>query len=487
MVADCDVVLIFIGESGSGKSTCINYFANFFASTGFSQTGGYANVQVVIPNRLFPQVASGFTSNERNVNDKTMSQTMHCNDYNFVWSTDENKIKIKVIDTPGFNDTDSRRDDDNIQEILQTIAKLPFITAIIITINGTNSRLSTSVKSTLDQLRSSLPDSVFDNLFFILTNCTESERNFDLKLLYEYSPHEQRIFHMQNSLFSVESRNVIENNSKNARRAELNWQDSMDTITDIMTAVQQTCATSTQIFNEMRMKREELIAHKENLIDKQKSLLQILNQLKIERDRLTNAQNDQEANQSYTTNKMIEKIDLEKKEYYSTICTEHGKVMVCHKRCGLDYQPGHNLAHFKNCAAADKSGNNCKHCQCGMNQHLHTYEIPVARMVEIEEIIQSKKAAFDQASQEVQTIQDQLNQLDIASNKMRKETDECKKGILHSIRELKKICSRFNFVEMMSTTIEKLRQEAKIARDFQTKQEFNNTANAIQKLIQDLN
>lgn len=483
MVVNCDVVLVFIGESGSGKSTCINYFANFFAGTGFSQTTGYSNVQVVIPNRLFPQTGSGYVSNERNVSDKTISQTMHCNEFNFGWMTDGNNMQIKVIDTPGFNDTDSRRDDSNIQEILTTISNLPFITAIIITINGTYSRLSTSVKSTLDQLRSSLPDSVFDNLFFILTNCTETECNFDMKLISEYTPHERRIFHMQNSLFSIESRDAIEKNPKNARRAEINWQESIDTIEEMMTEIKQTSAASTQVFDDMRIQREQLIANKENLIEKQRSLLEILDALNIERNRLINAQNDQKVNQNYTTNKKIERIEIEKKAYYSTICTEHGKVLVCHENCNLDYQPQLNLAHFKRCAAADRSGQNCRHCQCGMNQHLHTYEIPVTSMVEIEEIIQSKKTAFDHASQQVRTIQGQLHQLDTASSRMQKEVMKCKQGILQSIRELKKICSHFNFAEMLSTTIQKLRQEAKIARDLRTKQEFNNTANAIEQLI----
>lgn len=486
MNTSSDVVLIFIGESGSGKSTCINYFANFFGNTGFSETTGYSNVKVVIPNRLFPNVQNGYVSNERNVNDKTMSQTMHCNQYNFVWATDAKNLQIKIIDTPGFNDTDSGRDDNNIQEILATISKLPFITAIIITINGTHSRLSTSVKSTLDQLRSSLPDSIFDNLFFILTNCTESECNFDMKLIHEYKPNEQHIFHMQNSLFSAESRDLIEKKSKNAKRAALDWIESMDTITEIMTQLENTSTASTKVFDDMRIQREQLIAHKENLIEKQKSLLKILNLLEIERDRLTNAHNDQKENENYTCNKMIEQIEIEKKPYFSTICTEHGKVSVCHKRCGLKYQPTLNFAHFRNCAAADSSRNNCRHCRCGMDKHLHTYEIPVARMVEIEDIIQTKKSAFDQATQQVQTIQDKVQQLNITSNDTKKEVDKCKQGILRSIEELKKICSHFNFVEMMDTTIQKLRKEAHIARDLKSKHEFNATADAIEQSIKTL-
>ena len=66
------------------------------------------------------------------------------------------------------------------------------------------------------------------------------------------------------------------------------------------------------------------------------------------------------------------------------------------------------------------------------------------------------------------------------------DADACKQGILDSIRQLKQICSHFNFPEEMAATIEKLRQEAKIAQDLHAKAEFNNTANAIEQLVKQL-
>ena len=184
---------------------------------------------------------------------------------------------------------------------------------------------------------------------------------------------------MQNSLFSAASTAEIDSDPKKKRRAESNWQDSVEAMTDLMAEVERTATTSTKVFADMRIKRDQLSANKANLLDKQKSLLSAMNKLALEQERLRNAQSDQSDNAKYTENQMIEKIEIEKKSYYSTICTEHGKVQVCHEHCGLGYQPELNFAHFKNCAAADSTGNNCRQCYCGMNQHLHTYEIPVAR------------------------------------------------------------------------------------------------------------
>jgi hypothetical protein len=183
---------------------------------------------------------------------------------------------------------------------------------------------------------------------------------------------------------------------------------------------------------------------------------------------------------------MIEKVEIEKKNYFSTVCNDskHGTLKICHENCGLAYQPTLNFDHFKHCAASD--GQNCRHCRCSMGQHYHTYEIPVKRQVTTEEIIQSKKAAFDQATQQISTSQNQLQNLNNTRNVLQAEANACKQGILNSIRELKTICSHYNFAEEMVATIEKLRQEGKIAQDLNAKAEFNNTATAIENLVKQL-
>jgi len=366
---------------------------------------------------------------------------------------------------------------------LKKISEVPFITAIIITINGTNTRLSTSIKTTLSQLRGSLPDSVFKNLFFIFTNCTEETRNFDQKLIAEFNPSQDRTFHMQNALFSIKDKSVLQN-EKLVKKMVQTWKESVETMDEVMHAISQTSVTSVQAFEDMRIRRERLLAHKENLIAKQKSLLEVMKALEIEKDRLQNASKDQQENRNYTEKKTISVIEIEKKSYYSTLCTQHGKVQICHEKCSLSYEPNLNMAHFENCAAAN--GKNCRHCQCGMNEHLHSYEIPVSKSKTIEDIVQSKKAAYDRASKDVQSLSAQVNQLDTTRSACQNEVNDIKDSLLTTIRELKQICTHFNFPEEMAGTIQKLRKEAKIAPDIHSKQEFNNTADAIEQLLQQL-
>jgi hypothetical protein len=253
------------------------------------------------------------------------------------------------------------------------------------------------------------------------------------------------------------------------------WEESVETMGEVMRAISLTSGTSVQAFEDMRIRRERLLAHKENLIAKQKSLLEVMKALEIEKDRLQNASKDQ---------KTISVIEIEKKSYYSTLCTQHGKVQICHENCSLSYEPKLNMAHFENCAAAN--GKNCRHCQCGMNEHLHSYEIPVSKPKTIEDIVQSKKAAYDRASKDVQSLSAQVNQLDTTRSACQNEVNDIKDSLLTTIRELKQICTHFNFPEEMAGTIQKLRKEAKIAPDIHSKQEFNNTADAIERLLQQL-
>lgn len=477
-----NIVIVFIGESGSGKSTAVNYFANYFTKSSFDQQNHYSNVKIVIPNNLFPvpnYPPDNHAHTERNVHDNTMSQTQDCSVYDLTW----NERSIKVIDTPGFNDTNASVDDQNIQKILRHFALVPFITAIVITINGTNTRLSTSIKTMLSQLRGSLPDSVFKNLFFIFTNCTEETRNFDLKLIDEFNPAKERIFHLQNSLFSIKDKSVLKDD-KLVRRMVRTWDESVETIGEIMDEISRTSNTSVEAFEKMRIERDGLVTSKENLIEKLKSLLNTMEALKIEENRLDSAENEQKLNENFKEQKTINVIELETKSFYSTLCIQHRNVQVCHSNCSLTYQPTFNFAHFKYCAAAD--GNNCRHCQCRMNDHLHSFEIPVSKSKTIEEIVQSKQAAYDIASKNVTSINVQLDQLRRVRDQHQTEVDDIKTRLLTTIRKLKEICTHFNFPEEMKGTIQKLRQEAKCALKIHFKEEFDNTANAIEALLEQL-
>ncbi|CAF3113422.1 unnamed protein product, partial [Rotaria sp. Silwood2] len=95
---------------------------------------------------------------------------------------------------------------------------------------------------------------------------------------------------------------------------------------EIMNEINKTSAASVKDFEDMRVRRDQLLAHKAILILKQKQLLDVMKKLDIEKERLQNARYDQQSNRDFTEEKTISVIEIEKKPYYSTLCTQHGKV-----------------------------------------------------------------------------------------------------------------------------------------------------------------
>jgi hypothetical protein len=288
---------------------------------------------------------------------------------------------------------------------------------------------------------------------------------------------------MQNSLFSIKDKSLLQNNKLVKKLAET-WKESEETMGEIMSIVIQTSNASVKAFEEMRILREDLLANNATLIRTQKSLLSQMKEFRLQKEILQNVANEVQANKDFVLEKEITVITMARQSYYSTLCTQHGDVKVCHKKCGLGYEPQLNLAHFVKCAAAD--GMNCRHCKCGMNKHLHSYTIPVETKKTIHEIIAEKQKAFTSATKDMQDSCKKMAELDETIEQSQKEVDEIKTKLLTTIRDLKKTCTHFNFSEEMKTTIDNLRKEAKIETDMPSKRELNNTADAIEQLLRQL-
>lgn len=88
---------LLLGETGSGKSTFINYLANYFLG------GSLQSLKVIIPTRWqrTPTVEGYAVHSEANPEDISISQTRKCTIYRFP----KDGIVYSFIDTPGFGDT----------------------------------------------------------------------------------------------------------------------------------------------------------------------------------------------------------------------------------------------------------------------------------------------------------------------------------------------------------------------------------------------
>lgn len=199
---------MLLGQTGSGKSTVINYLTNYFL--------GEREFKRIIEDRICIKIAIPVLnwennvikqfkhiSTKSNINDETQSQTSECGEYDFNFKDYSNSIsyKLSFIDTPGLNDTNGcEHDVKNLKKIFNAATKYKTLNGIILFINGTMPRLSTSMLNVFSSIKSFLPNSIIENLIVVFTNCDKNSCNFDINCLKDISSKFES-FTMQNSLF----------------------------------------------------------------------------------------------------------------------------------------------------------------------------------------------------------------------------------------------------------------------------------------------
>ncbi len=357
----------------------MNYLANYFLDGSISRETKYTKVKTVIPNAIIPEVTNKIANySENSILDKTKSQTTKPVVYQFEHS---NKDQVLIIDTPGFGDTDSSKDEENLQSIFAEASQHTFISAIALIINGTLSRETTSLKYVLESIKGSVPDSLLNNIVIVFTNCNETTVNFDLKLLSGISTN--NIFFMQNNAFS---NNLANANDKLWRQVETEWENSMDTIEEFIELCKKMSQTSAQDFSKMRSEREKMQRISGGLIAEIKNVFQTIDLIEKIEIELKDATKRGETYKNFKRNEKVKVKEMKKTDYFSTACQEHLNDRVCHEHCGLKLKQECDESHFLSCAAA--SGKDCRVCKCPMKIHYHIYEIPVEVEKEQEVIIQ---------------------------------------------------------------------------------------------------
>ena len=172
--------ILLLGETGVGKSTFINAFANYLAFSSLQQANKSEPV-VLIPVSFI--LASGHHFEEHNItfgepdpssneqfNKRGQSVTQHCRSYVFDLPHHQRR-RVCIIDTPGFGDTRGlEQDDRNIEHIREYITQWKHLHAVCFLLKPNESRLNIFFRSCFDQLFSLLGPGVGANVMFCFTN-----------------------------------------------------------------------------------------------------------------------------------------------------------------------------------------------------------------------------------------------------------------------------------------------------------------------------
>ena len=165
--------ILFIGETGSGKTSLLNLIGNY----GLVVELGYeAGVE-----RFHSFNNIKFELNNERMASKTNSATMYSINIGGNWP-------IGVIDTPGFGDSRGiDQDKENVGKIIETLKTVEYINCVCLVINGRAARMSGSLKYVLAEVTSILPKTVLNNVIVVFTNTSNLLfLTFDTRELTKY-------------------------------------------------------------------------------------------------------------------------------------------------------------------------------------------------------------------------------------------------------------------------------------------------------------
>ena len=307
-----------VGETGSGKTTLLNSFVNFLLGVNINDQYRY---KIILENTNKSQASS---------------QTNQVNIYNI--RNVGGYPPIKIIDTPGFGDTEGIEKDNEITEQIEKLfkEKINEINAICFVTKSTNNRLTVSQKYILNKILDMFGENMRENFIFILTFCDGGVPNIIEQLKSKDCPFQEIIestkdwkwyFKFNNSSFYESDRED--------EYTKIFWKLGIKNFEDFLSRLKFLPKKNLNLTKEV-LKERKLLEEKVNiLILKLKDGINKVNELKEIIKTISGIKNDLNNSKIYVkTSKIpiIKRID-KNPNFYATTCLICNK--TCHSNCEI--------------------------------------------------------------------------------------------------------------------------------------------------------
>ena len=368
LALDCgktrEIVMLLVGETGSGKTSWINAFVNFVF-----------DVKRNDPFR-FKIIEDG----EENV--QTESQTQWITIYRLRYQQGMAvNYDITLIDTPGFGDTRGIDRDKGIENEIHALFKqrngyLNYINAIAFVTVASMSRLTPTQKYILDSILSLFGKNLEDSLILLSTHA----HGHSVEALSALKKHKIKIkksYHFENSQILN-----LKPNSNDPTSSDI-WQQTMTNFKkmtqDLTKAPPKSVSQTTQVLQE----RERVKLNVSNLRRHIDDGIKLLEQFKTELEYLQDVQKDSPISDHHVIRSVqYEPVnDTENRQHnYCTRCK-----VTCHENC-----PMGDDGDLQQCVVMETGTKSCTICpnKCPWNQHvLQTFRLE--RMI-IEKLVKKE-------------------------------------------------------------------------------------------------
>ncbi len=172
---ESDINILLLGQTGVGKTTFINAFANYltYNSLGSALKGEIitlipASFHVMNPKTFqSTKITVGSPDSNEHYDDHGQSNTQGCQSYKFTFSN----RSLRLIDAPGIGDTRGLdQDAKNFEHILAYISQYEYLNGICILLKPNEERLNILFRFCIKELLTHLHVSARENIIFIFTN-----------------------------------------------------------------------------------------------------------------------------------------------------------------------------------------------------------------------------------------------------------------------------------------------------------------------------
>jgi GTP-binding protein EngB required for normal cell division len=151
-----ETIILLIGQTGSGKTTWINSLANYVRFDSFIEALQHSPTSIVVD------------ANEG------ANQAYSSTRLPITYTFNDGQNVLRVIDTPGFGDTDgAERDKSNLINILDHIAHYQQLNAIVFCIDAREKRLNEAFIRMIGDLFKFISKDAVDNIIYCMTNASQ--------------------------------------------------------------------------------------------------------------------------------------------------------------------------------------------------------------------------------------------------------------------------------------------------------------------------
>ena len=442
--------ILFLGETGVGKSTWINGFANYISYSTLSEAE-HSNSVCLIPTKFTMtnenyeevEIRTGMDKNE----DQQAGQSSTQMPKSYVFR--HRKVHVRIIDTPGIGDTRGiDQDRINFQNIMTHISKLDEINGICVLLKPNNARLTVMFTFCIKELLTHLHRDACRNIVFCFTNARSTfympgdtlpalrqlladSTDIDLRLCKE------TIYCIDNESvrFLAALKQGVKFDDEQKKNYSTSWEMSVketERLIDYISSLPPHKVKNTLSLNDAR---RLIVALSRPLALITSTIQNNIGMIEQHRQEVLDSTKHKED----LTNKLyIPAIDLKTTplNYPRTVCTAYScvkhiliagvekidYVSHCHSHCNLTGVETNivNCVALQKCAAMNRQ-HRCNHCGCSWDVHMHiTYDCTEVerRIVDenVERQIMAKATSIETTEQHLQSIQDRINTL---------ETEKC--------------------------------------------------------------